>query len=45
MDLYEKSSYSSQKKPEFERRGYGFLNPFRRYFRKCDEEVDIDLVR
>jgi hypothetical protein len=31
--------------PEMERKGYGYLNPFRRYQKKGDEEVDITLVK
>ena len=28
-----------------EKKGYGFLNPFKKYARKCDEEVNIKLVK
>ena len=31
--------------PEFDRKGYGFLNPFRKYNKKSDEEVDIRLIK
>lgn len=31
--------------PEFDKRGYGMLNPFKRYLRKCDEEVNMSNVR
>lgn len=30
---------------EFDQKGYGFLNPFKKYAKKSDEEVNINLIK
>ena len=40
-----KVSVKSEDLPEFDRKGYGILDPFKKYAKKSDEPIDIALVR